>query len=199
MRNVVEYRSYKIIASDLNGQPQALIYQNKQIVTQERLEAKTLDLVIQKAKSWVDQKVRKDAQNQRAPHIAAADKYAEYLRARNLKKHERAMLLAHAKAQVLTATELASAASWDRYSSANAHYGLLGKKMSRALGLDSPTRDDGTEIWTMALAGAADDDYDGQEADNFRWIIHPELVEGMLLAGVIEQEPEWMRQLRAEH
>lgn len=198
MRKVMEYRGYKIIASDLNGRPQAQIYRNKQIVTQERFEAETFDPVIQKAKSWIDQNVQKDAQNRRAPHIATANKYAEYLRAGSLRDHERAMLLAHSKAQVLTATELAAAAGWDTYSSANYHYGTLGKSMNRALGLGTPVSDDGFEIWTMTLAGAADDDQTDPDVGHFRWMIHPELVEGMLLAGVIEQEPEWLRQLRDE-
>lgn len=198
MRKVVEYRGYKVIASDLNGRPQAQFYRSKPIVTPERFEAETFDAVIQKAKTWIDNNIEQDALNRRAAHIATPEKYAEYLGAEGLKDYERAMLLAHAKAQILTATELAAAAGQPSYSFANSFYGKLGKSMSSALGLETPIRDDGSEIWTMALAGAADDDQVDPDVGHFRWAIHLELVEGMVRAGVIEQEPEWLRQLRDE-
>jgi hypothetical protein len=133
------------------------------------IRSSTLVPLIQKSKSWIDESFHKDARNRRAPHIATTGKYAEYLSAGSLKDHERAMLLAHAKSQVLTATELAAAAGWDSYSSTNFHYGTLGKSMSRALGLDTPICDDGSEIWTRALASAADDDQEDPDVGQFRW------------------------------
>ncbi|RZI60329.1 MAG: hypothetical protein EOP94_01685, partial [Zymomonas sp.] len=64
------------------------------------------------------------------------------------------MLRAHLSApdHLLSATQLADAAGYSGYGGANLHYGLLGQRVAQEIGFVPPRRDDGSEIWTCAIA-----------------------------------------------
>lgn len=65
-----------------------------------------------------------------------------------------AMLRAHLAApdHLLSATKLAKAAGYSGYEGANLHYGKLGQRVAEEIGFVPPTRDDGTKVWTCAIA-----------------------------------------------
>ncbi|WP_417477900.1 hypothetical protein [Maricaulis sp.] len=179
------YRGYRIIAALVSGEPKGQVYAGKDRVGGIRFEAESIDEVVAQAKSWIDARLGAARQAQRAPNIATAERYAEFLTSEKLGDHERAMLIAHANAEVLTATELSKAAGWDSGSgAANIHYGYLGRRVATLLGLELAVRADGSPIFTTALAAGAKQNADSDD-NNFRWAIHPELVAGMKIAGLI--------------
>lgn len=186
-----DYRGYTIIAAVLKASPAAQIYSGKTRIGGIRFEGDSLDEVVAEARSWIDGKLGADAEKQRAAHIATTERYREFLNVEKLGDHEVAMLVAHARARVLTAGELANAAGWDSFSSANAHYGFLGRKAAAFLGLELPTHSDGSPAFTYALAESAGEG--GQaETGNFQWAIHPELAKAVVDAGLLNAEPDWM-------
>lgn len=94
---------------------------------------------------------------------------------------QRAMLNAHLRAadNIMTATELAAAGSYDSYVSANSQYGSLGRKLAEELEWNPPVFK-GAPTWTFALATGADGDTRADmEAMGFaqwRWKLRPEIV-----------------------
>lgn len=101
-----------------------------------------------------------------------------------------AMLKAHLNAPdyCITATQLAEAAGYENYNSANLHYGKLGQMLAEELNFNPRTREDGTPIWTATIAGWDDDvDVDKlgramerRENDgHFEWIMRPQVVEAL--------------------
>jgi hypothetical protein len=65
-----------------------------------------------------------------------------------------AMLKAHLHApdNLISATKLARAADYSGYEGANLHYGKLGQAIAGEIGFAPPKREDGSEIWTCAIA-----------------------------------------------
>ncbi|WP_426265918.1 hypothetical protein [Sphingomonas sp. LHG3443-2] len=124
----------------------------------------------------------------------SALEYAEaFARVKMSPGHE-AMLKAHLDApdHCLTATELAAAAGYANWSAANLQYGLLGQAVAVDLSFNPRTRDDGTTIWTTALADSAgrlNDDVDSaslhrsmerrEEDQHFEWTLRPQVVEAL--------------------
>ena len=184
------YRGYSIIAAEVKGTPSAQIFSGKRPIG-KRFEGDNVEQVLAKAKGWIDDKMIADNSKQRAPHIATVERYLEFLNVENLGDHEIAMLKAHTAARVLTATELANAAGWDSFSSANAHYGFLGRKAASFLGLELPKHSDGSPAFTFALAESAGEG-GLPETGNFQWAIHPELAKAVVSAGILNSEPAWL-------
>lgn len=114
-----------------------------------------------------------------------------------LNKSYRSMLAAHLHApdRLLSATKLAEAAGYRSYSGANLHYGKLGYLIAQEIGFAPPTREDGTPIWTCAIARdpAADLDveFNGlvalalrhMDAPHFEWQMRPQFAEALLRLG----------------
>lgn len=191
MRKVLEHRGHKVIASDLNGAIRGQAYFGKVPIIEGRFEAKSFDEIFAQAKSWIDARLAKFSAAQRSPNIALPKRYQDFLMGVGLQSHEKSMLVEHAKRRVITATQLAAAAGWGSYSPANIHYGYLGQQVCKNLDLTVPKRDDGTSIWKMALAEPTEDKLP-DDGEHFQWAIHPELVQGMLLSGILDEEPSWL-------
>lgn len=128
-----------------------------------------------------------DAHEQRArdeveSRIPPAAAYATALLAlgRSLGGNRRSMLRAlHAAPErTLTATQLAKAAGYPNYHSANLQFGLLGKALADKLGMILPLRADGTPVATMSLATGP-----GAEVDtgDWPWTMRPEVVAAIAL------------------
>jgi hypothetical protein len=85
-----------------------------------------------------------------------------------------AMLKAHYHApnQTITATELAAAAGYKSYSAANLQYGNVGKALYEELPVDIPRRDDGSLIYTSAIATA---DEKTENEVHWTWKMRPEV------------------------
>jgi hypothetical protein len=142
------------------------------------------------AHAWLDARALREAQVRRESGAPSVESYREAFDVIELNDAERAMLNAHADAAhlTLTATQLAAAAGWDNWSSANLHYGRLGYKLAAAMRWTPPRRSDGSEIWTMALATGHHDIEDAQidmdqlyasleHAGQFEWVLRPQVAE----------------------
>ncbi len=184
MITTLEWRGHTIKAGLIAGTPAAQVYVGQRRATERRFGGASIEDAVEAARRWVDDKLAAafSARGDRK-YVATAAEYADYFAAHPPAEHERAMLAAHAAQSVMTATELAKAAGWKDFSSANLHYGKLGKSVSDYLGLGNhlPLNRDGSPVWTYALAVDAGD----PSASEFQWRIHPELVDGLKLAGLV--------------
>lgn len=96
---------------------------------------------------------------------------------------QRAMLKVHYNApdRTLTATELATAAGYESHSAVNLQYGFLGKWLHEELLCALPEREDGTKIYTFALATGLDD---GKAEVEWRWVLKPEAATALQQLGL---------------
>ena len=91
---------------------------------------------------------------------------------------QHAMLKAHwlAENHTITAAQLAAAAGYPNYESANLYYGRLGKTLAPRLPLEPEKRKGGARIWTTILATG---DASQPQGAHFQWVMRPELVEAL--------------------
>jgi hypothetical protein len=156
-----------------------------------------LESAIEAADEWLRERQKAERAERAATGAPSPAAYREALDTIDMNRGEAAMLQAHLAApwHKLTASELATAAGWPNWSSANLHYGGLGKKFADELDWTPPTRADGTSIWTMAIAiPAALDDVPVEEAidflmsgmengGEFEWVLRPQLVTALTMDG----------------
>lgn len=124
----------------------------------------------------------------------SALEYAEAFARVKMSAGQEAMLKAHLDApdNCITATELADAAGYANWSAANLQYGLLGQAIAQDLNFNPRRRDDGSTIWTTAIADSAghlQDDLDSgalhrsmerrEEDAHFEWTMRPQVVEAL--------------------
>jgi hypothetical protein len=97
----------------------------------------------------------------------------------------KAMLRAHlnAEGRQITATKLADAAGYARYSAANLQYGLLGAMLFAEMPEELPKRGDGSPIMTCAIASS--DDFRGSEEEQWIWQMRPHISEGLAASGIL--------------
>ena len=179
-----DYRGLLIRGAVIKGSPKAAV-----LAGARRLHVangEDLDSAIAAARGWVDALFAEEAARRRAPHVATVEEYVRYFAQHPPAEHALAMLRAHATAPegVMTATELAEAAGWPSYTSANVHYGNLGRDVAQTLHLTlPPIGENGSPVWTMALA---DDAGLRDEAGRWRWRMHPELVEALKALAIVQ-------------
>lgn len=190
MREDLTFDGHRIIADDSSGKALAQIYLGERRVG-DRFEAETLDGVISAAKRWISARLAEDRAQQREPNIATRERYAEFLSTQPVSDHERTMLVEHARKGVMTAGQIAHAARWESFSSANTHYGHLGRRIAEFLRLDPVKRDNGEAIWTTALASDLGRGGD-PNTSHFEWQMHDELAEALVDAGFLETRPAWL-------
>ncbi|MFZ2981478.1 MAG: hypothetical protein WA085_10645 [Sphingobium sp.] len=108
-----------------------------------------------------------------------------------------AMLRAHLAApdHLISATKLADAAGYSGYEGANLHYGKLGQRVADEIRFVPPRREDGTEIWTCAIArdSSMDTEYPdtsmlealsrNMETLHFEWQMRPQVVQALRAIG----------------
>lgn len=126
---------------------------------------------LDEAKAWIDAHLAELKGDRRAPHVGTAEGYAEALKLQEPNKKQWVMLLAHAAAENhrMTANELADAAGWKRHTSANLHYGKLGKVLADQLNLK--VEGDNGHAFTHVIG-----EYDDATSE---WVMHEELVEAL--------------------
>lgn len=129
-----------------------------------------------KASRDADDRREREARASGAPSVEAYERAFAALQP--LSHHHQRMLDAHLAApdHTLTASELAAAAGWPNFSSVNAHYGDLGRRLAEQLDWIPPRRADGTPVWTAALATAPDGTLEHQDTQHWRWRLRPEVV-----------------------
>lgn len=108
-----------------------------------------------------------------------------------------AMLRAHLSApdHLISATKLAAAAGYSGYEGANLHYCKLGQRIAEEIGFVPPRREDGTEIWTCAIARDPSMDIDYPDTSmlealsrnigtlHFEWQMRPQVVQALKALG----------------
>jgi hypothetical protein len=123
-------------------------------------------------------------EHRRRPHIATAEEYFDAFQALPLSDKQWAMLRHHAAAPQnrTTAGELASAAGYPDYGTANLWYGKLAHKVSDFLGLEPDKYvKSGKPFWVSVLAECDED---------LIWEMHPEVVEAISkMVGAAGFEP----------
>ncbi|WP_349609004.1 hypothetical protein [Cupriavidus sp. DF5525] len=104
------------------------------------------------------------------------------------------MLQAHfyAPDQTLTATQLADAAGYSSYSAANIQYGNVGKALFEQHPVALPTRNDGSLIYTFALADdggsvrSAASAGSAEDEAHWRWKLLPAVAHALKALGVVK-------------
>jgi hypothetical protein len=177
------YRGLKLRAAVRQGRAQAAIFAGPRRL--HLCDGQSVEAAMASAQAYVDHLFAEAAAARRKPFVATVDEFVRYFAANPPAEHELAMLEAHASAaeRTMTAGELAQAAGWQSYRSANAHYGKLGRRVTEALAL--PIRDGKADewAWTNALA----EDAGGQvsrDSPLFRWRMHPELADALRALGI---------------
>ena len=126
-------------------------------------------------------------------HSLTTDDYRRALEAidPSLTPGHRAMLRAHynAPCRDLTAAQLAAAAEYIDYREANLQYAAIGKKIADYLDVDPPAHRSGGEPFCTAMIA---DGYwtQGDEDDNWHWIMLPQVVAALPLTDWFLEETD---------
>lgn len=117
--------------------------------------------------------------------MITTSEYEKALKSINIPDSYMAMLKAHYSApnRTITVTELAKAAGYPTFGTANLHYGTLGKNIGSEICF-KPTvfRKDKTPIWTFVLAEGVI----GKESKQWEWTMRPELAEALENLGLVK-------------
>lgn len=173
----LNHRRYRIIAAEVKGSPVAAVFQGPSKIWETG--GSTLDAAVEMAKLWIDQRINAETAKRRTSHIATVKEYIEALQSVTIGKHHAAMLRAHANApdSTMTATELAKAAGYDSYETANSQYGTLARRIAEYLDIQPKLSDRREEpVWTSILADGAEE---GNEQGHWRWVMHPEVAQAL--------------------
>ena len=187
--SVGQWGPYTIRATRIGQAFAAQIFRGRELVGPRHSDG-SAELAMEAAKDWLEQRAATERAERKATGVPSVRAYTEAFNIVGLNVGERAMIEAHLDApwHKLTATELAQAAGWKNWSSANLHYGGLGRKVAEALDWMPPSRSDGTPIWTMTIAvPAALDDVPADEqldflmssmetGGEFEWTLRPQVV-----------------------
>lgn len=165
------YRNHHIVADWHDGVAKGKIWKDK--VKVHDTEGSDISDTVARLKSFVDKNLKAEARN--AGSTPDEARVLEAMRAILPKLHDGqlAMLKAHyhAEGQEMTATELADAAGYRYYGSANLHYGGIGKLLYELAPFEF-RHHEGYPVYTFYLADAPDKpDSDG----NWRWKLRPEV------------------------
>jgi hypothetical protein len=84
--------------------------------------------------------------------------------------------------RTLTATQLAAAAGYTSYASANEKFGKLARMVAEDLGFVPDQRPDGSPIWTLTLASA---DPNWREDDReWRWAMRQQVADCLIMMNL---------------
>lgn len=176
------YRQHTIVAAWHEGKCKGRIRMNKVVV--HDTEGSDIPDVIERSKKFIDEKIEVEARM--AGTTPDEARVLEGMRTILPKLHDGqlAMLKAHyhAEGQEITATELADAAGYANYSSANLHYGSIGKLLYELapIKIDDFNKD-GSPIYTFYLADAVER---SDTKDNWRWKLRPEVSKAIKELGL---------------
>jgi hypothetical protein len=180
-RVLEDYRRHRILSMLQDGKYKGRMWKGKELL--EEIEGDTLEEVMSELRNLVDQRFVAIAENR-----SSAPEAPEYARAfqaiiNDLSDGHLSMLKAHylAPNQERTATQLAEAAGYANYGAANLQYGLVGKKLNEELPITLPKRQDGSPIYTYALATAGDRT---SEEEHWVWKLRPEVAYAIEALGL---------------
>lgn len=175
------YRQHTILAAWDKGKCKGRIWKDK--VNVHDTEGGDVPETLERLKKFIDEKM--EAEARKAGSTPDEARVLEVLRTILPKLHDGqlAMLKAHyhAKDQTMTATELAHAAGYSSYSSANVHYGNVGKYLYELAPIELRKYKDGSPIYTFYLAEAAtESDIKG----DWKWKLRPEVSKAIVALGL---------------
>lgn len=182
-RRRVVHKQYMIIAATLKDKrPAAVVWEDTTKLFES--EGDTLDDAVAKAKSWIDQQVEDRVAKRSKSHVATEDEYLLAFRTLKIGRLHQAMLRAHANApaRTMTATELAKAAGYESYETANSQYGTLARRIAEYLDIQPKLSDRREEpVWTSILADGAEE---GNEQGHWRWVMHTEVAQALRILNM---------------
>jgi hypothetical protein len=181
-RVVEEYRNHKLLAAFHQGAFKGRVWNHDGLQLTE-LNGSGIDDLLNSLRSYVDATFVEKANARTASPEAAEYVHAFQQILEGLPASYLSMLKAHYHApdRTITATQLADAGGYATWRTANLHYGLFGKRLYEALPIQLPANEDGTLIYTFALA--TEGDFKGNVPE-WQWKMRPEIVEAVALMGL---------------
>jgi len=168
-----EYRGHKLVATKRGGVFQGVVWK----------DGKKLHPSVGSSEQDVLQDLRR-----RVDEMLGSPKREEYAVAlekilRKLSARQKAMLTAHHSApeQLVSTTELAAAAGYPNYNSANLQYGFVGKALYAELHVELTRMADGSPIYTSALATEGRRAVDEKD---WLWKLRPEVAYAIEQVGL---------------
>jgi hypothetical protein len=184
------YGRYEIKSGPLDGSWGANAYRRKQLIA--KATGKSRDEALAAVKAELDRLETIQLSESDEEGAPAAQVYEQAFTALlpTMPDSYHAMLRAHLNApdHLISATKLAEAAGYSGYEGANLHYGKLGYAIAEDIGFAPPKRDDGSAIWTCAIARdpSADIEFPDTtfvealmrnfETAHFEWQMRPQVV-----------------------
>jgi hypothetical protein len=176
------YRSYNLIVAFRHGKWRGRVAKNKKVICD--IEGDDRESIHESLQATVDSIIA-DKIGKRGDASPAAQEYIDAFKAIMSDIHDGqfAMLKAHYHApdRTMTATQLADAAGYAGYTSANLQYGKLGDKLNAELNMDLPKNMNGTRIATFVLADG--ERIEGDERE-WHWTMRPEVAEAVEYLGL---------------
>jgi hypothetical protein len=183
---IEEYKRCKLVARRSGG-----IYKGKAWKGNLELAAadgQSTSAVLEKLRGAVDERVRIEKAGKKMTYPSASDYTKAFVAVQNkLPDAYIAMLRAHyfAARRTQTARQLAQAAKYKDWQSANLHYGTLGKIIGEELMFQPAFRTGTTDpIWTRMLAIPADQQEGISEAE-FQWQMREEVARALEEVGIV--------------
>jgi hypothetical protein len=174
-----KYKGCVLKGTTIRGKPEVAILEGK-----DRLgivDGETLDEAFDFAQAFVDARQSGEAQKRRMPWVGTTEQYIRYFKSNPPRPYEVSMLKANA-AEPLTATQIAAAAGYDSYETANNLYGKLGARVGRTIGLEFDRYKNGRDFYMSALVKELGE----KELDtgHMRFEMHAELAEALRELGI---------------
>lgn len=178
INNPVTYGRYTIRAMKVSSGWQARAFRNMNIASQIE-NANTRDAAILMVKAHLDDASAVERATRGPDGYPTSTTVRAALDQIQMTDGQLNMLNAHLDApnHTLTATQLSQAAPYRDYQAANIQYGLLGRLLAEEMGWHPDKRNDGTPVWTTALATDANADEAGE--GQFRWQLRPQIVHAL--------------------
>lgn len=173
---------YHVIGAVIKGSAKAIAYKGKPPKKEFGSEGVTVEEAVKNVCDMVKARQELLSRGRRKDggfEIGATEEFLEALQMIDLNSKERSMLKAHtfAPGATLTTAEIAAAADYKEFSSANMHYGKLGRKIGEMMGIKAPKGIRGNvTVYTRYLAWG---DEDQPHDQHWRWTMYPELVEAL--------------------
>jgi len=182
-----EYRKHRILAAYKDGKLHGRTWKNKDLIFDEVLELDDVISAIALLKQNIDDSFS-ERRKKRGKASPKAQEYIDAFRANlgDIHEGQLKMLQAHYKApnRMLTATQLADAAGYKKFNSANLQYGLLGEMLNEELCMELPQHENGAAIQTFVLATGTEEATSIDE--QWLWIMRPEVAEAIEHLGLLD-------------
>jgi len=110
--------------------------------------------------------------------VPGEDRYRTALLDVRISEGQRRMLLAHLRQPVITAEELAAAAGYRGWRTANLQYGRLGHRIADALAIDVARHGRNEPLWTSSLAAGERNGF-----GHWLWTLYPQVAHAIEALG----------------